>query len=245
MSMQVISWEEYISSVFNPLAVTIGVFDGVHKGHQSLIQQICASPYTSAVVTFRENPARILHGEAVWMNNATRRSPNEIHSKTRTGGFALANPAGACTLKPDAFAGDIINLEQKLSFLEALGVQLTVLIDFSPKFSKISGRDFINLLLNSQAVKLIALGRNFRCGYQLDTGAEEIQSLARAQGVEVWIAPPVLDGGQPVSSSRIRQALADGRRAEAERLLGRPLGQDLWSRPLESISPDNTVPNRR
>jgi riboflavin kinase/FMN adenylyltransferase len=141
-----------------------------------------------------------------------------------------------CTLKPDAFAGDIINLEQKLSFLEVLGVQLTVLIDFSPKFSKINGRDFIDLLLNRQMVKLIALGRNFRCGHQLDTGAEEIQNLAGARGVEVWVAPPVMDEGQPVSSSRIRQALAAGRRAEAERLLGRP---------LESINPDNIVPNRR
>jgi len=188
MSMRVISWEEYISSfsVPSPLALTIGVFDGVHKGHQSLIQRICDSPYTPAVVTFRKNPLY--------------------------------------TLKPDAFAGDIINLEQKLSFLEALGVQLTVLIDFSPKFSKISGRDFIDLLLKSQAVKLIALGRNFRCGHRLDTGAEEIQSLAGARGLEVWIAPPVMDEGQPVSSSRIRQALAAGRRAEAERLLGRPLG---------------------
>jgi riboflavin kinase / FMN adenylyltransferase len=203
MSMRVISWDEYISPIsgpqspITPLAVTIGVFDGVHKGHRSLIQRICAGPYIPTVVTFKQNP---LH-----------------------------------TLKPDTFAGDIINLEQKLSFLEALGVQLTVLIDFSPKFSKINGRDFIDLLLgckrdaNGQAVKLIALGRNFRCGYQLDTGAEEIQSLAEAQGVEVWIAPPVLDGGQPVSSSRIRQALADGRRAEAERLLGRPLGCGLWN----------------
>jgi len=187
MSMRVISWEEYISSfsVPSPLAVTIGVFDGVHKGHQSLIQQICASPYTPAVVTFRENPLKIL--------------------------------------KPDAFAGDIINLEQKLSFLEALGVQLTVLIDFSPKFSKISGRGFIDLLLGGQTVKLIALGRNFRCGHRLDTGVDEIQGLAGARGVEVWVAPPVMDEGQPVSSSRIRQALTAGRRTEAERLLGQPL----------------------
>jgi riboflavin kinase / FMN adenylyltransferase len=110
--------------------------------------------------------------------------------------------------------------------LESLGVKLTVLIDFSEKFSKINGRDFIGLLLGSQTVKLIALGRNFRCGYRLDTGAEEIQSLAGARGVEVWVAPPVMDEGQPVSSSRIRQALAAGRRVEAERLLGRSLGID-------------------
>jgi len=113
-----------------------------------------------------------------------------------------------------------MTLEEKLRVFEVLGVQLAVLIDFSQEFSKISGRAFIDLLLN-RPVKLIALGRNFRCGRGLDTGAEEIRSLAEARGAEGWIAPPVMDEGQPVSSSRIRQALAAGRQAEAERLLNR------------------------
>jgi FAD synthase len=124
-------------------------------------------------------------------------------------------------LRPDDFAGDILSLEQKLAVLETLGIKLVVLIDFSGNFSKINGRDFIDLLLGSSPVKLIALGRNFRCGHHLDTGVEEIQELAQARGVEVWVAPPVMDEGQPVSSSRIRQALAAGRIEEAERLLGR------------------------
>jgi riboflavin kinase/FMN adenylyltransferase len=126
------------------------------------------------------------------------------------------------TLDPKALAVEITPLEQKLRIFEALGVQLTVLIDFSPEFSKIDGRDFIDLVLD-KPVKLIAVGRNFRCGHKLDTGAEEIRKLAEARGAEVWIAPPVMDVGEPVSSSRIRQALAAGRQAEAERLLGRSL----------------------
>jgi len=183
--MRIISWEEYTAPEplpDTPLAVTVGVFDGVHRGHQSLIRQICGSPYLPTVVTFKQNPQSVL------------------------------NPA--------AFAGDIMNLEQKLRAFEVLGVQLTVLIDFSQGFSKINGRAFIDLLLN-RPVRLIALGRNFRCGHGLDTGAEQIRGLAEAHGTEVWIAPPVMDEGQPVSSSRIRQALAAGRQAEAERLLNR------------------------
>ncbi|MCL1930177.1 MAG: FAD synthetase family protein [Treponema sp.] len=185
--MRIISWEEYTtpdSLPDTPLAVTVGVFDGVHRGHQSLIRHICDSPHTPAVVTFRQNPLSVL--------------------------------------KPDAFAGDIMNLEEKLRVFEDLGVRLTVLIDFSQEFSKINGRAFIDLLLR-RPVRLIALGRNFRCGHGLDTGAEEIRSLAGARGTEVWVAPPVMDEGQPVSSSRIRQALAAGRQAEAERLLDRSL----------------------
>jgi len=126
-------------------------------------------------------------------------------------------------LNPKAFTGDIISLEQKLAILRELGVKLTILVDFSVQFSRINGRDFIDLLLD-KPVKLLALGPDFRCGRNLDTGLDEIQSLAEARGVEVWVAPPLMDEGQLVSSSRIRQALAAGRKTEAERLLGWPSG---------------------
>jgi riboflavin kinase/FMN adenylyltransferase len=197
--MQIISWEEYIGNgdqgsgirdqglqtvLPDPLAITIGVFDGVHMGHQALLRQICGSPYIPTVVTFRENPIK--------------------------------------TLAPGANTQDIITLEKKLQIMNDLGVQLAVLIDFSENFSKISGRDFIDLLLGRQPVKLIVIGENFRCGQGLDTGAAEIQSLAAARGIEARVAPPVMDGGQPVSSSRIRQAQAEGRVEEAERLLNWP-----------------------
>jgi len=198
MSMRVISWEEYVHCSQSPvpaLAVTIGVFDGVHLGHQSLIRRICQPPSDSplptphsplpTVVTFRENPIKSL------------------------------NPAG--------FTGDIYNLDQKLGLLEALGVKLTVLIDFSEEFGKINGRDFIDQLLKSQSVTMLALGENFRCGQGRNIGIEEIRDFAGARGVETWIAPPVMEGGQPVSSNRIRQALADGRFEEAQRMLGRSL----------------------
>jgi len=210
MSMRVISWEEFTSPhpiysvpftcntrLFGcqapSLAVTIGVFDGVHLGHQSLIRRICEPPprlptpdsRLPTVVTFRENPMKSL------------------------------NPAG--------FSGDIYTLEQKLGLLEALGVKLTVLIDFSAEISKINGRDFIDLLLGKQPVTLLALGENFRCGHGRDTGVEEIRSFAGAHGVETWVAPPVMDEGKPISSNRIRQALAAGRFEEARRMLGRSL----------------------
>ena len=199
--MRVIDWDVFIEGNWEwgagspdpHIAVTVGVFDGVHRGHQALIRRICSYPQPSGltdfhtlstVVTFKQNPMRVL--------------------------------------KPELFTGDIMTLEQKLHSLEVLGVQLTVLIDFSEEFSKMSGRVFIDLLLG-RPVKLIALGRNFRCGCQLDTGAGEIRNIAEERGLDYWIAPPIMDGGQPVSSSRIRQSLAAGQETEAERLLGWPL----------------------
>ena len=187
MSMRVIDWDDFPGwQPALPLALTVGVFDGVHLGHRALIRRIREEVgCIPAVVTFKRNPLE--------------------------------------TIRPGDFAGDIFSLDRKLSSLKELGVELTVLIDFSREFGKMYGRDFIDLLLGCHPVKLIALGQDFRCGRGSDTGAGEIQSLARARGVESWVAPPVMDGGRPVSSSRIRMALAAGRVAEAERLLGSSL----------------------
>jgi riboflavin kinase/FMN adenylyltransferase len=189
--MRVINWEDFTapdSPAPQTLALTIGVFDGVHRGHQALIQKIRAVSAGEqrrcipTVVTFRQHPLSVL------------------------------NPAG--------FPGDIFTLEQKVQAFAEMGVEQTVLIDFSGNFSTINGRDFINLLIQSRPVRFIALGQNFRCGFRQDTGAAGIREMASALGIETWIAAPVMDGVLPVSSSRIRKALASGDFAGARRLLG-------------------------
>jgi len=226
MSMRVISWEEFIihdprSPISDPLAITIGVFDGVHRGHQALIQRICSVPSPDL-----RPPPPIAHCSLLTAHSPSSTSPFSLLSSLSLLPTVVTfrqNPQKILKSANGAPTAEITTLDQKLHILEDLGVQLAVLIDFSEEFSKISGRGFIDLLLGCRPVQLIALGKNFRCGHRLDTGVEEIRSLAGARGVEVWVMPPVLDEGQPVSSSRIRQALAAGRQAEAERLLGRPI----------------------
>jgi riboflavin kinase/FMN adenylyltransferase len=61
--MKVVSWEEYLAGalVDLPFAATIGVFDGLHIGHRALVARVLAhEALASAVLTFRENPKRIL-----------------------------------------------------------------------------------------------------------------------------------------------------------------------------------------
>jgi FAD synthase len=187
--MRVIEWEDFIAqrpgAEDRPLAITIGVFDGVHRGHAVLLERIVSVPGAlPTVVTFRQNPLAVL--------------------------------------RPREFPGDIFTVEQKLRIFEETGVAQTVLIDFSPQFSKTRGRDFIDLLIKPRPVRLLALGPNFRCGYRMDTGVQEIRARAMTAGVETWTACPVMEGGRPVSSSRVRQAIASGRIDEASLLLGRP-----------------------
>jgi riboflavin kinase/FMN adenylyltransferase len=131
------------------------------------------------------------------------------------------------TLRPSAFHGDIFTLEQKLDRFSSLGLDVCVLIDFSGDFSKLAGRKFLSLLRDRGDLRFLAVGSDFRCGYRLDTGADEIKSYYADLGVESRLLEPVLWSGHPVSSSRIRKAVVDGRLDDARAMLGRDFELDM------------------
>lgn len=191
--MTVISWEDFVGSDPGPrrIAATVGVFDGLHRGHRILVERVVArgAGLVPAVFTFRDNPKRIM--------------------------------------RPAAFQGDIMSLGAKLDSLEALGVGLCVLIDFSGKFSTLAGEDFLSLLRDRGRTEYLAVGADFRCGHGLDTDTSALSRLCALSGMDFFLLEAVMRGGHPVSSSRIRQAVLDGRLEEAEDLLGRPWELDL------------------
>lgn len=188
--MEILDWEEALKNEAPPAsALTLGVFDGVHRGHRALIEKVVSRGPCPTVVSFKENPKRWLLGEA--------------------------------------YKGDISSLDQKLRVFEELGVRRTILIDFSVKFSRLKGREFIDLLAKRLNLVFLVLGSNFRCGYKQDTGAESIREINLRQGIPTEVVPSVLDGEVPVSSSRIRKALLEGNLDEAARMLARPVELDL------------------
>ncbi|MDR0663185.1 MAG: FAD synthetase family protein [Spirochaetaceae bacterium] len=164
-------------------AVTIGVFDGVHRGHRALLDRITASPYRSVVVTFSVSPRQFFH--------------------------------------QGSYSGDIVSLDRKLELFDETGIETCVLIDFSETFSRMTGGSFIGKLSRAVNMRYIVVGADFHCGYRNDTDAAAIKRLARASGIEAEVALPVMEGGLPVSSSRIRHALAMGEYGLAAALLGR------------------------
>ncbi|MDR2245345.1 MAG: FAD synthetase family protein [Treponema sp.] len=199
MSMQVLEWSRFIRGALKDempgseqgTAVTIGVFDGMHRGHRALIERIVGRrpSLIPIVVTFRQSPK--------------------------------------AALKKSGWTGDLLSLNRKLAFFENLGVEAVILIDFSLNFSKITGKEFIDLLIRWGKPLFILVGAGFRCGYQMDTDATRIKALVKGVEISVEVADPVLEGLHAVSSSRIRSAIFEGDLVQAARLLGRNVEIDV------------------
>lgn len=182
--MRIIDWDYFLEKEENPpSAGTVGVFDGVHLGHQALIKKVISAGYLPMVITFRKNPKQILFS----------------HFQFK----------------------EIITLEEKLSIFEKMGVQKTVLIDFSENFRRLKGRDFIKTLIGKGNMRFLAVGGNFRCGYKLDADAEAIKKTAQERRIKAEIIPPVTINGERVSSSAIRDAINAGDFAKVSAFLGR------------------------
>lgn len=123
---------------------------------------------------------------------------------------------------PHVYPGDISTMEQKISIFEGMGIRHVILIDFSPEFSKLSGKDFFADLQNHLDLKYISLGRNFHCGRDNDTSAADVRKMLEPHGVDVDILDQVLYKGEPVSSTRIRALLLEGSIDEVNGMLDRP-----------------------
>ncbi len=123
---------------------------------------------------------------------------------------------------PHVYPGDITSLEQKISIFEGMGIRHVILIDFSPEFSKLSGKAFFADLQNHLDLKYISLGKNFHCGMDNDTSATDVRKMLEPNEVQVEIIDQVLYKGMPVSSTRIRELLLSGNIDEVNHMLGRP-----------------------
>jgi riboflavin kinase/FMN adenylyltransferase len=122
-------------------------------------------------------------------------------------------------------------LDEKVERIKEIGADAVILIDFTEEFGHTPGEVFIRTLASAVNMRFLAVGRDFKCGAGGAFGVPAITALCTSLGVEVYVVPPVMDGGLPVSSSRIRAALASGDGETAARLLGRPLLQNCPDAP--------------
>jgi riboflavin kinase/FMN adenylyltransferase len=168
--------------------VTIGAFDGVHRGHQYLVGQLvehaCQTGRVPVVLTFFPLPKIVLSGPQP--------------------GLYLTLP------------------DEKAALLGELGVELVVTHPFNEQVRHIHAADFVAALSDHLKMAALWVGEDFAMGYRREGDVAFLRRQAAVRGFTLRVVDLMDAGGERVSSSRVRAALADGDVAEAARLLGRP-----------------------
>ncbi len=174
-------------------AVTIGNFDGVHRGHQAILarvqEQALARGLASTVMTFEPHP------RAYFARRGQR---------------------------PELVPTQISSLRDKLAALAAHKMDQVVLERFDQHLADMSAQDFIRqLLVEGLNTRWLLVGEDFRYGHKRSGDIELLRRAGQEYGFEVeTIADIVDEHGHRISSSELRTALAVGNLTRAEHLLG-------------------------
>ena len=175
-------------------ALTIGNFDGVHRGHQAMLA--------------------LLHSEAQHRGLPTCVLTFEPHPRD-----FFAAVAG----RPEQAPARIATLRDKLSELERCGVDQVVVLRFDRRLASLDAQAFIDDVLRAGLnARYVLVGDDFRFGARRGGDYAMLDAAGRAHGFDVARMNSYEVHGVRVSSSEVRSALAAGDMAQAARLLGRP-----------------------
>ena len=175
-------------------ALTIGNFDGVHRGHQAMLALLKSEAQQrgvpNCVLTFEPHPRDY---------------------------FAQA------TGQPGLAPARIGTLRDKLIDLAQCGVDQAVVLPFDARLASQSPQTFIDkVLVAGLGVRYVLVGDDFRFGVKRAGDYALLDAAGVAQGFDVARMNSYEVHGLRVSSSAVREALSEGRMQDAERLLGRP-----------------------
>ena len=166
-------------------ALTIGNFDGVHRGHQAMLALLQTEArqrgLPSCVLTFEPHPRDYF--------------------------AALAK-------KPELAPARIGTLRDKLGELAACGVAQTVVLPFDARLASQSPEEFIqNVLVDGLGARYVLVGDDFRFGARRAGDYAMLDAAGDARGFDVARMNSYEVHGLRVSSSAVREALAEGRMA--------------------------------
>jgi riboflavin kinase/FMN adenylyltransferase len=177
-----------------PCALTIGNFDGVHRGHQALLAHVrCAATklgLEAAVMTFEPHPREY-----------------------------FAHKLGDLSRAPARIA----NLRDKLEALGSAGVDRVIVEHFNEHFAAMSPHEFTErVLVQGLHVKWLMVGDDFCYGAKRAGNVATLIDAGKQYGFHVETLPTVMHGATRISSSEVRAALAHGDFDATRALLGHP-----------------------
>ncbi len=170
-----------------PTCLVIGNFDGVHVGHQRLIQEA-------------------------------------IHASQQFNGKTVAltfDPHPLQFLDPQNSPALLTTLKRRAELLIQYGIDAVIIQPFDRAFADLSAEDFIQALFTQLYVQHVCIGPNIRFGRHREGHIAHLESLGRIHGYTTQIVPITHLDREPISSSRIREALRAGNHSLVSRLIDR------------------------
>ena len=167
--------------------VTIGSFDGVHRGHQLIIRRLVESAREAGapavVITFYPHPAVVLGKKA---NH-----------------YYLSHPA------------------EREEMLKELGIDEVITLAFSRELAALSPEEFLTPLKSHLGMKELWVGYDFALGRNRAGNTQRLSELGEEFGYELKLLDPFQQDDKVISSSLIRDCLANGDMEAANNMLGR------------------------
>ncbi|MFW0179295.1 bifunctional riboflavin kinase/FAD synthetase [Rothia sp. P7208] len=134
------------------------------------------------------------------------------------------DPHPARVHRPEVSLEEIMGQDDRQVFLEEVGIEHYLLMEYTHDFSLQSPEEFVeSTFVHSLNAKYVVIGEDVRFGRNNSGDLATMRQLGQRYGFEVvTVADLKTDDGERVSSTRIRELLAHGKVHQAAKLLGRP-----------------------
>jgi riboflavin kinase/FMN adenylyltransferase len=116
----------------------------------------------------------------------------------------------------------LTNLAQRTNLLKNEGVDAIITLSFTRELAQLSPRQFLGLLGKYLRMRGVVIGPDFALGRNREGNTETLRRLGQEMGFSVTVVPPIIIDGEVVSSTAIRNALAQGNMKRVQNLVGRP-----------------------
>ena len=122
--------------------------------------------------------------------------------------------------------GELITETDKIKLLEAWGVE-PVILNFGDIMSLTYEEFFYEIIVKKIGASVLSCGFNYHFGSKALGNTENLKALCEKENIELLVSEPVEYMGEPVSSTRIRNAIRNGNIEDANNMLGREFSYDF------------------
>ncbi|MHB1473219.1 MAG: bifunctional riboflavin kinase/FAD synthetase [Dermatophilaceae bacterium] len=194
---------------YGPSVVTLGNFDGVHKGHQAVLSTV--------VRKAREHGSAGPDGPDGPVGPAGLAGPDGAHAVAVT-----FQPHPVAVLHPERAPQIITSPEQRLELLSRTGLDAVLVMEFTRELALWTPERFIvDVFVKALGASLVVVGEDTRFGVRNSGDVRTLRQLGAEHGFAVLALTDIGEGGR-WSSSRVRALVTVGDVAGATEILGRP-----------------------